>query len=73
MYFGRSRRGCGSSVKLVKVTLDGKEQVLYSFSRRHDFLLTSVVELSPGATRIYFDRLTCRTRRTDIYRIDDSG
>lgn len=73
MYFGRSRRGCGSSVKLVKVTLDGKEQVLYSFSRRHDFLLTSVVELSPGAARIYFDRLTCRSRRTDICRIDDSG
>jgi hypothetical protein len=73
MYFGRSRRGCGSSVKLVKVTLDGKEQVLFSFSRRHDFLLTSVVELSPGVARIYFDRLTCRTRRTDIYRIDDSG
>lgn len=72
MYFGRSRRGCGSSPKLVRVTLDGKERVLHSFSRRHDFFLTSLVELSPGSVRVYFDRVTCRTGRTDIYRIDDS-
>jgi hypothetical protein len=72
MYLGRSRRGCGSLAKLVRVTLDGREQVLYSFSRRHDFSLTSLVELSPGSVRVYFDRVTCRTRRTDIYRIDDS-
>ena len=72
MYFGRSRRGCGSSVKLMRVTIDGKEQVLYSFSPRHDLLLTSLVELSPGSVRVYFDRVTCRTRRFDIYRIDDS-
>lgn len=73
MYFGRSRRGCGSSVKLVRVTLDGKEQVLYSFSRKHDLLVTSAVELSPGTVRVYFDRLTCRRNRFDIYRIDDSS
>jgi hypothetical protein len=72
MYLARSRRGCGSSVKLMRVTLDGKERVLYSFSRRHDMLLTSLVELSPGSVRVYFDRVTCRTRRFDIYRIDDS-
>jgi hypothetical protein len=56
----------------MRVTLDGKERVLYSFSRRHDMLLTSLVELSPGSVRVYFDRVTCRTRRFDIYRIDDS-
>ncbi len=72
MYFGRSRRGCGSSVKLVKATLDGKTRVLYSFSRRHDFLATHALELPPATVRIYFDRLTCRSRRTDIYRLDDT-
>ena len=72
MYFGRSRRGCGSSPKLVRLTPDGREQVIYSFSRRHDFLVTSVVELSPGTVRVYFDRVTCASRRADIYRLDDS-
>jgi hypothetical protein len=72
MYFGRSRRGCGSSVKLVKAGLDGKMPVLYSFSRKHDFLMTSLVELSPSLVRIYFDRLTCRGGRSDTYRIDDT-
>jgi hypothetical protein len=72
MYFGRSRRGCGSSAKLVKATLDGKTQVLYSFSSKHDFFMTSLVELPTGAARIYFDRITCRSGRTDIYRIDDT-
>jgi len=73
MYFGRSKRGCGSSVKLVKATLDGKTQVLYSFSSKYDFLMTSVVELPPQTVRIYFDRLTCRGGRADIYRIDDTS
>ena len=72
MYFGRSRRGCGSSVKLVRATLDGKVQVLYSFPSTHDFFTTSVLELPPATVRIYFERLTCRSARTDIYRIDDT-
>jgi hypothetical protein len=55
-----------------RVTLDGKEQVLHSFSWRHALLLTSLAELSPGSVRVYFDRFTCRTLRYDIYRIDDS-
>jgi hypothetical protein len=72
MYFGRSQRGCGSSAKLVRVTPDGTMRVLYSFSRRYDLLTTSLVELPPRTVRVYFDRLTCRGGRADIYRIDDT-
>jgi hypothetical protein len=73
MYFGRSRRGCGSAAKLAKAGLDGKTHVLYSFSRKHDLLMTSLVELPPSTVRVFFDRLTCRSSRSDIYRIDDTS
>jgi hypothetical protein len=79
IYYLRSRAGCGKSVVLVKQRLLGGPEVLLSFPPKLDADVTyaffpNQVQLQPGDTvtaRIYFDRSSCRTKRSDIYRIDD--
>lgn len=76
-YYGRSGPACGAAAELVKTTLDGATGILYSFPRGEDFSIThaaSVESLPPGpitSTLIYFDRVLCSSRRTDIYSVTD--
>ncbi|HEV8602208.1 MAG TPA: hypothetical protein VGQ68_02310 [Gaiellaceae bacterium] len=76
VYYGRSGRGCGASVQLVKSPLTGAEEVLYSLPQGEDFATTYPVTVpSPPSglqtTSIYFDRIVCREEAWDIYRLDD--
>ena len=76
-YYGRSGLDCGTSVELVKTTLEGVTEVLYSFPLGDDFgtsYATTVLTQPPGevnTTRVYFDRGNCATHRLDIYSLDD--
>ncbi|HMJ00945.1 MAG TPA: hypothetical protein VK488_14000 [Gaiellaceae bacterium] len=76
-YYGRSGSECGAAAELVKTTIYGATEVLYSFPAGQDFGLTYATPVAikpPGEismTRIYFDRTVCSTERSDIYSIDD--
>jgi hypothetical protein len=77
VYYLRSKPGCGKSVALVKQKLDGGVSVLLAFPPKLDADVTYAFappQVGPGnpmTTQIYFDRSSCATRRSDIYRIDD--
>jgi hypothetical protein len=77
-YYGRSGPKCGASAEIVKTTLDGATEVLYSFPAGVDFATTYATPVSSippgglGATRIYFEYGICKTRKLDIYSMDDA-
>jgi len=76
-YYLRSNRGCGRAVELVKEPLLGASEVLFAFPAGQDGQVTYALGLTPRppgelvTTRIYYDRLLCRTKRWDIFRVDD--
>jgi hypothetical protein len=78
VYFLQSKPGCGKSVSLVKQKLDGTTSVLLGFPPKVDTEVTyaySPPQMGPGqpvTTQVFFDRASCATRRSDIYRIDDA-
>jgi Tol biopolymer transport system component len=77
-YYGRSGPGCGANAQLVKTMLDGTTILVYSFPSTEDFSISyAALDLTvpPGptiTTRIYFDRVVCKSGRTDIYATTDA-
>jgi hypothetical protein len=76
-YYGRrnSRRYCDSP-ELVKTTLAGVTEILYTFPPGQDFIVSHAVAIPVRppeleATRVYFDLTNCTLRHFDVYRIDD--
>jgi hypothetical protein len=77
-YYGRSGPECGASAEIVKTSLEGVTELLYSFPPGVDLVTTyptPVLNKPPGeisTTRIYFEYAVCATRRLDIYSVDDT-
>jgi hypothetical protein len=76
VYYVRSNRGCGKHVELVKNTISGSTEILYSFPAGQDVDVTYAgdrgdVDTPPILTRVYFDRELCRSQKWDILRVND--
>jgi len=71
IYFMRSGTGCGASAELMRASLAGPTALVYSFPEGQDASITHSVSESPIATVVYYDRVSCRTERSDIFRIVD--
>jgi hypothetical protein len=77
VYYLQSNPGCGKSVVLLKQKLVGAPSVLLAFPPKLDAEVTyaySPPRMGPGdpvTTQVFFDRASCATKRSDIYRIDD--
>lgn len=78
-YYGRSGRGCGNGVELVKHPVGGLPQVLASLPRGEDLKFPYAATgrarprppLEPTIMHVYYDRILCRQNTWDIYRADD--
>ena len=77
VFYVQSNRGCGKSVQLMKQPLEGGPEAILSLPAGRDVVVTyasPVTPTPPGrvlTTRIYYDLIRCKTRRWDIYRVDD--
>lgn len=70
VYFAHSGDGCGRHVKLVEWVESQPLNILAEFGPGRD--LTSTTQTVPdqvAGTDIYFDKYTCRTAASDIYKI----
>jgi hypothetical protein len=70
VYFARSGRGCGASVRLVRVPIGGPETVLASVGAGRDSFHTFALEHSQGSS-LYFESVRCSNRSADVLRIID--
>jgi len=70
VYFVRSGRGCGASVRLVRVPPGGPETVLTSLGAGRDSFHTFALEHAQGAS-LYFESVRCSNSSRDIFRIID--
>lgn len=73
-YYGRSNRGCGKSVELVKDTLDQPPEVLVKLAAGQDLDVTSASRREFGdltLTRVYYDRVVCARKSWDIFAVTD--
>ena len=71
VYLGRSGTGCGNHVELWRYPLDGAPTLLVTFRRGQDFRFSYVNQTAADATAVYFDRVVCRKKAWDIYKIVD--
>ena len=71
VYFLRSGRGCGTSVRLVRHPLGGHSRVLASLGAGRDSGHTYALGNDDGTTTVFFDRVRCSTRARDIVKVID--
>jgi hypothetical protein len=71
VYFVRSRRGCGTSARLVRHPLGGPSKVLASLGAGRDSFHTYALASEDGTTSVFFSRVRCSTRAWDVMRIVD--
>lgn len=70
VYFAHSGDGCGRNVKLVEWLQGQPLNVLVEFGRGRDLTTsTQTVPDQVAGTDVYFDKYTCRTAASDIYKI----
>jgi hypothetical protein len=78
VYYVQSGRGCGKSVQVIKQPVDGGPVLILSLSQGRDIGVTyahTTVTKPPRdliTTRIHYDVFRCKTRRWDIYSVDDT-
>jgi hypothetical protein len=71
VYFLRSGRGCGNSVRLVRRPLGGPSRVLASLGAGRDSGHTYALENDDGAVTVLFDRVRCSTGAWDVLKVVD--
>lgn len=71
VYFVRSGRGCGTSVRLVRHPLGGPSRALASLGAGRDSFHTYALENDDGTTSLFFDRVRCRTGAFDVLKVID--
>ena len=71
VYFLRSRRGCGNSVRLVRRPLGGPSRVLAALGAGRDSSHTYALENANGTTTVFFDRVRCSTNARDVFKLID--
>lgn len=65
-YFARSGQGCGQSVQIVRAVRGTGPRAVYSFPPGKDVQSTYAVH-SGRTTRLYFDRVDCRSGRSAAF------
>jgi len=72
VFFSRGGKGCGGSVRIVKIASDGAETVLAQFPEGLDSRDTYAFTDEGGVTHLYYERFACGKRTgSDIYEIVD--
>jgi hypothetical protein len=71
VYFVRSGRGCGASVRLVRHPLGGPSRVLAALGTGRDSAHTYALENGNGTTSVFFDRVRCSTGGWDVLKLID--
>ena len=71
VYFVRSGRGCGASVRLVRHPLGGPSKVLAAVGAGRDSFNTYALENDDGTTTFFFDRVRCSTAAFDVLKLID--
>jgi hypothetical protein len=74
LYFARARSVCGSSVRLMSVTVDGTETELWRLPSGDDIGTTHVYVDGGGGTSLYFDHYDCdQAAVSDVWEIVEPG
>jgi hypothetical protein len=71
VYFVRSGRGCGTSVRLVRRPLGGPSRVLAALAPRSDSFHTYALDNANGTSTLFFDRFRCSTGALDVLKLID--
>lgn len=71
VYFVRSGRGCGTSVRLVRHPLGGPSTVIASLAPGRDSFNTQVEDNGDGSSSLYYERVRCSNGASDIFRVVD--
>ena len=71
VYVARSGRGCGSRVEIWRYPLVGLPSVMLTLRRGQDFRFSYADQTAPGMTDVYYDRVACRRKTWDIYKVVD--
>ena len=71
VYFVRSGRGCGTSVRLVRHPLGGPSTVIASLAAGRDSFHTYVEDDGDGSASLYYERIRCSNGASDIFRVVD--
>jgi hypothetical protein len=71
VYFVRSGRGCGASVRLVRHPIGGPSKVLATLGSGRDSFHTYALENDDGTTSLFFDRVRCSTGAFDVLKLID--
>jgi hypothetical protein len=73
VYVGRSGSGCGNGAEIWRYPLVGLPTLLLKLPRGQDFRFTYATAGSTGATEVYYDRVICRRKAWDVYKVVDSN
>jgi hypothetical protein len=73
VYLVRSGPGCGNGVRIVRFrTGDGPYgRIVARLREGRDMLSTYAAEQPGGSVEVFYDRIICRTKQTDIFKITD--
>ena len=72
VFLSRGAKGCGGSVRIVKIALDGTEALLVQFPVGLDSRDTFAYTDESGVTHLYYERFACGKRTgSDIYEVLD--
>jgi hypothetical protein len=72
VFLSRGAKGCGGSVRIVKISPDGTETVLVQFPEGLDSRDTFAYMEESGVTHLYYERFACGKRTgSDIYEVLD--
>jgi hypothetical protein len=69
VYFAESRNiNCGAGLAIWRHPVGGSRERLHVFPRNRDVAATSPVENLDGSVTVYFDRYSCSTGTSDVYK-----
>ncbi|MGH2656330.1 MAG: TolB family protein [Actinomycetota bacterium] len=72
VFLSRGAKGCGASVRIIKVSTDGTQTVLTQFPEGLDSRDTFAYTEPSGVTHLYYERFACGKRTgSDIYEVID--
>ncbi|MGH3024160.1 MAG: hypothetical protein ACRDNI_10935 [Gaiellaceae bacterium] len=71
VYFVRSRRGCGASVRLVRRPLGGQSTTIASLAAGRDSFHTYADDHGDGSASVYFSRIRCSNNTSDVLKVVD--
>jgi hypothetical protein len=70
VYYAEGRLGCGRQVRIMRSAPGRPPRVVAALPAGYDLRFTVALD-APRETRILYDRVSCSTKRSDIYEVDD--